>query len=105
MKECGGMEVYIHVFLTSALDEGQCSLSRHGHFTPRGRVPPPLPYQLNRRLSGPQSQSWILSSTEKSLTLQGDNIDTTKKTINKQTPWSESASELYRPDDRRLSAK
>jgi hypothetical protein len=24
---------------------------------------------------------------------------------NKQTPWSESASELYRPSDRRLSAK
>jgi hypothetical protein len=26
-------------------------------------------------------------------------------TTNKQTPWSESASELYRPSDRRLSAK
>jgi hypothetical protein len=25
--------------------------------------------------------------------------------INKQTPWSESASELYRPSDRRFSAK
>jgi hypothetical protein len=25
--------------------------------------------------------------------------------INKQTPWSESASELYRPSDRRLAAK
>jgi translation initiation factor 2B subunit (eIF-2B alpha/beta/delta family) len=25
--------------------------------------------------------------------------------IEKQTPWSESASELYRPSDRRLSAK
>jgi hypothetical protein len=24
---------------------------------------------------------------------------------NKQTPWSESASELYRPSDRRFSAK
>jgi hypothetical protein len=24
---------------------------------------------------------------------------------NKQTPWSESASEIYRPSDRRLSAK
>jgi hypothetical protein len=28
-----------------------------------------------------------------------------KQTTNKQTPWSESASELYRPSDRRLSAK
>jgi hypothetical protein len=26
-------------------------------------------------------------------------------TKTKQTPWSESASELYRPSDRRLSAK
>jgi hypothetical protein len=30
--------------------------------------------------------------------LLGDNID-------KKTPWSESVSELYRPSDRRLSAK
>jgi hypothetical protein len=29
----------------------------------------------------------------------------TKQTNNKQTPWSESASELYRPSDHRLSAK
>jgi hypothetical protein len=28
-----------------------------------------------------------------------------KQTKNKQTPWSESASELYRPSDHRLSAK
>jgi hypothetical protein len=27
------------------------------------------------------------------------------KTIHKQTPWPQSASELYRPSDRRLSAK
>jgi hypothetical protein len=27
------------------------------------------------------------------------------KIIKKKTPWSESASELYRPSDRRLSAK
>jgi hypothetical protein len=27
------------------------------------------------------------------------------KKTNEQTPWSESASELYRPSDRRLSAK
>jgi hypothetical protein len=26
-------------------------------------------------------------------------------TVKKKTPWSESASELYRPSDRRLSAK
>jgi hypothetical protein len=39
------------------------------------------------------------------------NVEKTKymllsnKQTNKQTPWSESASELYRPSDRRLSAK
>jgi hypothetical protein len=51
--------------------------------------------------------------------LLGDNIDTILKNteividasndvgpeIKKKTPWSESASELYRPSDRRLSAK
>jgi hypothetical protein len=39
--------------------------------------------------------------------LPGDNIDTIKKhkQTNKQTPWSESASELYRPSDRRLIKK
>jgi hypothetical protein len=29
----------------------------------------------------------------------------TKQTTNKQTPWSESVSELHRPSDRPLSAK
>jgi hypothetical protein len=34
-------------------------------------------------------------------------MNETKHTIttNKETPWPESASELYRPSDRRLSAK
>jgi hypothetical protein len=31
--------------------------------------------------------------------------DLTSQQTTKQTPWSESASELYRPSDRRLSAK
>jgi hypothetical protein len=33
-----------------------------------------------------------------------NNVNATGKQ-NKQTPWSESASELYRPSDRRLSEK
>jgi hypothetical protein len=33
------------------------------------------------------------------------NSDCTKPYEEKKTPWSESASELYRPSDRRLSAK
>jgi hypothetical protein len=32
-------------------------------------------------------------------------VSTHKQDKNKQSPWSESASELYRPSDRRLSAK
>jgi hypothetical protein len=32
-------------------------------------------------------------------------VPATNKQTNKQTPWSESASEPYRPSDRRLSAK
>jgi hypothetical protein len=36
---------------------------------------------------------------------EGLEIDNNKKNKQKQTPWSESASELYRPSDRRLSAK
>jgi hypothetical protein len=34
MKTCGGMEVYLHHFLTSALDGGEWSASRPGRFTP-----------------------------------------------------------------------
>jgi len=33
------MEVYIHVFLTSSLDEGEWSASRSGRFTPGESVP------------------------------------------------------------------
>jgi hypothetical protein len=35
---------------------------------------------------------------------QHDNLKQTNKQTNKQTPWSVSASELYRPSDRRLPA-
>jgi hypothetical protein len=39
MKAYGGVELYLHVFLTSALDGGEWSASRCGRFTPRERVP------------------------------------------------------------------
>jgi hypothetical protein len=32
-------------------------------------------------------------------------MDNVQNCDNKQTPWSETASELYQPSDRRLSAK
>jgi hypothetical protein len=45
----------------------------------------------------------------KEIAPEGNTVNNTKKKLksatNKQTPWSESTSELYRPSDRRLSAK
>jgi hypothetical protein len=34
MKAYGGVDVYIHIFLTSALTGGEWSASRSGRFTP-----------------------------------------------------------------------
>jgi hypothetical protein len=44
MKAYGGMDVYIHIFLTSALVGGEWSASRPGRFTPR--IEPPVPIGL-----------------------------------------------------------
>jgi hypothetical protein len=39
MKAYGGVDVYMHIFLTSALAEGEWSASRPGRFNPGERVP------------------------------------------------------------------
>jgi hypothetical protein len=39
MKTYGGVDIYIHVFSTSALVGGEWSASRPGRFTPGERVP------------------------------------------------------------------
>jgi hypothetical protein len=39
MKTYGGVDVQIHVFLTSALVRGEWSASRHGRITPGKRAP------------------------------------------------------------------
>jgi hypothetical protein len=39
MKAYGGVNVWIHIFLTSALDGGEWSTSRPGRFTHRERDP------------------------------------------------------------------
>jgi hypothetical protein len=54
MKAYGGVDVYIHIFLTSALVGGEWSASRPCRFIHRGKSPR---YPLDRRLGGPQSRS------------------------------------------------
>jgi hypothetical protein len=39
MKTHGGLDVYVHVFLTSALFGGEWSASRPGRFSPEERSP------------------------------------------------------------------
>jgi hypothetical protein len=39
MKTYGGVDVYIHIFLASALVGGEWSASRPGRFTPGERAP------------------------------------------------------------------
>jgi hypothetical protein len=39
MKAYEGVDVYIHIFLTSALAGGEWSVSRPGRFTPGERAP------------------------------------------------------------------
>jgi hypothetical protein len=42
MKEYGGVDVYLHVLLTSPLDAGKWSASRLGSFTPGEELPVPI---------------------------------------------------------------
>jgi hypothetical protein len=51
MKTCAGLELYLHAFLTSALDGGEWAASWFSYFTLRGKSPW---YSLVRRLSGLQ---------------------------------------------------
>jgi hypothetical protein len=42
MKAYGGVDVYIHIFLTSSLVGGEWSASRPGRFTPGKDTPVPI---------------------------------------------------------------
>jgi hypothetical protein len=53
MRVYGGVDVYIYVFLTSALAGGEWSASRLAAVPPRKESP----YPLDRRLYGPQHRS------------------------------------------------
>jgi hypothetical protein len=42
MKTYGGVDVEIHIFLTSAIVGGEWSASRSGFFTPQKKPPVPI---------------------------------------------------------------
>jgi hypothetical protein len=60
------MEVYLHAFLTSALDGGEFSVSRPGRFTPEDIA---LDIYWIREWMGPQSRSGRGGEEEKPLLL------------------------------------
>jgi hypothetical protein len=53
MKMYGGVDLWIHVFFTLQLVEGEWSASRSGHFN-RGKQ---TRYPFDRKLGGPQRRS------------------------------------------------
>jgi hypothetical protein len=63
----GGVEVYVHVSLTSALDGGEWLTSRPGRFIP-GKEPL---YPWNRRLGEPQSRSGRFGEEKNPMSLPG----------------------------------
>jgi hypothetical protein len=68
MKTYGGMDVYIHIFLTSALAEGEWSAPRTCRFNSRGKSSQD---PLDKRVGGPQSRSGR-SGEEKTLDPTGN---------------------------------
>jgi len=67
MKRYGGVEAWLHTFLTLALDGGEWSGSCPGCFTLQERAPTQSP--LHRNLGGSQSQSGHDSKEKISLPL------------------------------------
>jgi hypothetical protein len=55
MKAKSGVEVQLHLFLTSALDGNEWVASRPGSFTPKETNPR---YALNRRIREPVYMFW-----------------------------------------------
>jgi hypothetical protein len=52
MKAYGGVDVQIHIFLTSALVGGEWSASRPCHFTPGKEAPAPIGYEVGDPRAG-----------------------------------------------------
>jgi hypothetical protein len=67
-----------------------------------------LTLQFWRESQYVDAKCWYASTGIQAFTRQNIStvfLDEQTTTTKKQTPWSESASELYRPSNRRLSAK
>jgi hypothetical protein len=62
MKTLWGVEVQLHAFLTSALDDDEWSASGHIRFTPQRKALPLTP--RNKRPGGPKPV-WTLQRSEK----------------------------------------
>jgi hypothetical protein len=61
MKTYGGVDVWIHIFLTSTLAGGKWSTSRLGKFTPKERAPVPI----GQEAGWAPKPVWTLWSREK----------------------------------------
>jgi hypothetical protein len=68
MRRIGGMEVYLHAFLNSALDGDEWSASSSSRFIRRERVPW---HPLDRRLDGQQNRSGVGGEEKNSKPLPG----------------------------------
>jgi hypothetical protein len=107
MKTYGGVDVEIHVSLTSAVVGGERSATHLNRFTPEEvAVYPQEPGWPLTALKEISSYARFLKKFH-GLNPLANSTDraTVARPFLKKTPWSESASELYRPSDRRLSAK
>jgi hypothetical protein len=65
-------------FLTSEMDGGECSASRHCRFTPREKRPQ---YPSYKRLSGPQGRYGRCGEEKSILLLQESNPDRPARTL------------------------
>jgi hypothetical protein len=81
MKVYGRVDIYIHVFLTSALIAGECSDSRPGRFTPGNKAPG------SHRVGGWVSPTACLDAMEKrkSLTLPGFELRLLSRPVSSQS--------------------
>jgi hypothetical protein len=84
MKTYAGVEVQLHVLLTSALDGGQWSTSRPGCFTPGERSPD---VRLDMRLGGPQGRYDRDGKDKKQISVPTGNRTTVVQSVDQWLYW------------------